>query len=166
MPDMVLMPNGKIVIVNGGQTGTAGYGNVMHEVGSSNADNPAFTPSLYSPNAAPGKRFSNTNMPTSDIARLYHSVATLTPMGNIFISGSNPNLDFSTTKYATEYRAETLNPPYMATGVVRPKMIDPPAKLAFGQKVTIKVNVPPGLATNNMKGNCDFLIPFLSFTKT
>jgi hypothetical protein len=30
-------------------------------------------------------------LPTTDIARLYHSSVTLTPQGNILMAGSNPN---------------------------------------------------------------------------
>ena len=40
-----------------------------------------FTPSIYSPDAPLGMRISNKDMPTTDIARVYHSVASLTPSG-------------------------------------------------------------------------------------
>ncbi|QRW03532.1 glyoxal oxidase [Ceratobasidium sp. AG-Ba] len=111
MPDATLLPDGTVLIVNGAQTGTAGYGNVQNQVGQSNADNPAFTPVLYNPSAPAGSRFSSAGMPTSNIARMYHSVSTLLPSGAVLIAGSNPNADVSTTKYATEYRIEILNPP-------------------------------------------------------
>ncbi|KAG8700515.1 hypothetical protein FRC09_005916, partial [Ceratobasidium sp. 395] len=75
MPDATILPDGKILIMNGAKTGTAGYGNVPDQIGSSNADNPAFTPVLYDPAASAGSRFSSAGMPTSDIARLYHSVS-------------------------------------------------------------------------------------------
>lgn len=75
MPDATLLPDGTVLIVNGGQTGTAGYGNVQNQVGQSNADNPAFMPVLYNPNASAGSRFSSAGMPNSTIARLYHSVS-------------------------------------------------------------------------------------------
>lgn len=101
MPDMVMMPDGKVLIVNGAGTGIAGYGNVKHQVGQSNADNPVFRPLLYDPAAAEGSRFSEEGFPTSDIPRMYHSVATLTPRGDVLIAGSNPNLDRSITEYPT-----------------------------------------------------------------
>lgn len=87
LQETVLLPNGQVLIVNGCKTGVAGYGNVANQVGQSNCDNPAFTPSLYNPNAAAGSRFSNAGLPTSSIARLYHSVATVTPSGNVMIAG-------------------------------------------------------------------------------
>lgn len=110
MPDATILPDGKILIVNGAKTGTAGYGNVPDQVGQSNADNPAFTPVLYDPNAPAGSRFSTDGMPTSDIARLYHSVSTLLPDGRVMIAGSNPNADVETRKYKTEYQVEYISP--------------------------------------------------------
>jgi hypothetical protein len=150
MPETVLLPNGQILIVNGCKTGVAGYGNVANQVGQSNCDNPAFTPSLYTPTAAAGSRFSNTGMPTSSIARLYHSVSTVTPNGGIMITGSNPNADVSTVKYATEYRVEYLNPPWMS--VARPAFVSPPSIIGFAQSLNITVTIPASLITASMTG--------------
>jgi hypothetical protein len=156
MPDSVLLPTGEVVIVNGGKTGVAGYGNVFDQIGQSNADNPAFTPSIYNPSAPSGSRFSNSGMPTSSIARLYHSTATLTPSGNIMIAGSNPNLNFTTRKYPTEYRVEFLNPPWMFQ--TRPTMQSPPSILGFGQSATFPVTIPSGLDVSTLKGAFYFLL--------
>jgi hypothetical protein len=41
MPEFILMPNGKIVIINGGNTGYAAFNSTKDPVGQSNADNPA-----------------------------------------------------------------------------------------------------------------------------
>jgi hypothetical protein len=57
---------------------------VAQRVGDSNADNPASSPVLYDPNAAPGNRFSSTGI-SSNINRMYHSTATLTPNGDILV---------------------------------------------------------------------------------
>ncbi|KAI9606606.1 hypothetical protein H4Q26_006142 [Puccinia striiformis f. sp. tritici PST-130] len=81
MPDMIMMPDGKVLIVNGAQAGVAGYGSLEKMTGNSNAENPSFTPVLYDPQAPLGQRFSSKGLPTTNIARLYHSVATLTPSG-------------------------------------------------------------------------------------
>ena len=72
MPDAVQLPDGKVLIVNGAQSGMAGYGNVRDGTGQSNADDPAYTPVLYDPDAPLGKRFSSAGLPTSKIARMYH----------------------------------------------------------------------------------------------
>lgn len=75
MPDGILLPDGKVLILNGAASGTAGYGNVQNQVGLSNADNPVYQPLLYNPEAPAGKRFSSEGLPTSNIPRMYHSVA-------------------------------------------------------------------------------------------
>jgi len=149
MPDAVLLPTGKIVIVNGGATGISGYGNVIDQIGTSNADNPVLTPVLYDPLAPPSERFSSTGMPTSPIPRLYHSIATLTPSGSIMIAGSNPNLDRSEIRYGTEYRVEWLAPPYMS--LKRPEIVYVPRTLPFGQSIQLNVQLPNG-NKNNFQG--------------
>ena len=149
MPDAVLLPTGEVLIVNGGGTGISGYGNVVDQVGASNADNPVLTPVIYNPMAAAGERFSMEGMPTSSIPRLYHSVATLTPSGNVMIAGSNPNLDRSEVNYGTEYRVEWLNPPYMSQD--RPQITKSLQMIDFDVDVqlTVKLQNP---ASTNIKG--------------
>ncbi|KAF9265608.1 hypothetical protein L218DRAFT_986303 [Marasmius fiardii PR-910] len=139
MPDAIHLPTGQVLIINGAESGISGYGNVKDQIGASNAANPVFTPVLYDPLAEAGHRFSSHGMPTSDIARLYHSVATMTPQGNIMIAGSNPNLDRSEVAYGTEYRVEWLNPPYM--GAQRPKIANfkKVETIPFGQTVSLRV---------------------------
>lgn len=155
MPDAVLLPTGQVVVVNGAETGIAGYGNVQSQVGYSNADRPTLTPVLYDPRAPVGQRFSSEGMPTSEIPRMYHSVATLTPNGDIMIAGSNPNLDRSEVTFGTEYRVEWLGPPYMSQERPAISSVDDDKKrLEFGQQVLIKVQPVAGssLRGSNVQG--------------
>ncbi|KXN80994.1 hypothetical protein AN958_06506 [Leucoagaricus sp. SymC.cos] len=123
MPDAVLLPTGQIVIVNGGKT--------------------VFTPVLYNPQAPRGKRFyRDEDMPTSSIPRLYHSIATLTPRGDLMITGSNPNFDRSEVKYVTEYRVEWLSPPYMRLD--RPYIEESPRNINFKETFAIRLNGAAG----------------------
>ncbi|CAE6440782.1 unnamed protein product [Rhizoctonia solani] len=142
LSDGVLLPNGKILIINGGRTGVAGigYANAQNRIGDSNADNPTFTPLLYDPDLPAGQRFTQANMPTSNIGRLYHSVATLLPSGAVLIGGSNPNDDMQTRPWASEYRVEYLNPPYMSA--TRPTYTGLPAMVNYGATFTISVSIP------------------------
>ncbi|CAE7085530.1 unnamed protein product [Rhizoctonia solani] len=140
MPDAVLLPDGRVVMVNGGRKGIAGYGNVKLQVGSSNADDPVFTPVLYDPKAPAGRRFTSEGMPSSNIPRLYHSVATLVPDGSIMIAGSNPNLDVSTVAFGTEYRVEWLRPDYMA--LPRPRITSLPQRIDFMGSFTLDIMLP------------------------
>lgn len=137
MPDAVLLPAGEVLIINGAGSGISGYGNVLNQVGTSNAANPVMTPVLYNPVAPPGQRFLSAGMPTSQIPRLYHSVATLTPNGDVMVAGSNPNLDRSEVMYGTEYRVEWFKPPYMTMD--RPDILEGVSDLGFGQVVTLKM---------------------------
>jgi len=142
MGEGVLLPDGRVLILNGARTGVAGYGNVAGQVGQSNADNPTFRPVLYDPDAPAGSRFSTAGLPSSEIARMYHSTATLVPDGRIMIAGSNPNGDVTTTRYETEYRVEWLSPPYMA--MPRPTYSELPATIRYGRTFNLRVNLPAG----------------------
>ncbi|KAF5351167.1 hypothetical protein D9756_008348 [Leucocoprinus leucothites] len=146
MNEMILMPNGKVLIINGAQTGYAAFNAVQDLIGSADADHPALTPSLYSPDAPLGQRISNAEMPTTDIPRVYHSSVTLTPKGNLLIAGSNPNGGIvNDTIFHSEYRVEYLNPPYMT--VARPQLLNVPQKLGFNHEFTVDVVIPPRLDT-------------------
>ncbi|KAF8956896.1 hypothetical protein BDZ97DRAFT_2079549 [Flammula alnicola] len=154
MPELLLLPNGQVLIVNDGQTGYAAFDTVPDPVGfQSNADHAAFTPSLYTPELPLGQRISNKVMPTTDIPRVYHSVASLTPQGNILIAGSNPNGQVvnGTGEFHTyiEYRVEYLNSPYMS--LQRPVMSNVPAKIGFNKRFTTNVSVPKNLKANSIQ---------------
>jgi Glyoxal oxidase N-terminus/Domain of unknown function (DUF1929) len=155
MPDAVLLPTGDVFIVNGGGSGIAGYGNLQHQVGQSNADHPVFTPVLYNPTAQIDSRFSSNGLPTSNIPRLYHSSATLLPDGHVLVAGSNPNLDRSTVMYQTEYRVEHFYPPYM--NATRPSIINCPMKMEFNQSYNMQVRLPDDISPNTVKGTYIYL---------
>ncbi|KAF8996332.1 copper radical oxidase [Cyathus striatus] len=140
MGELIPLPDMRILIVNGAQTGVAGYGNVRDQVGQSNADNPAYTAMVYDPVAPEGSRFSSSGIPTSDTARIYHSTATLTPNGTILLAGSNPNYDVSTNKYPTEFRLEVLSPPYMSQP--RPTYSGLPEQINYNSTFNISVSLP------------------------
>ena len=100
------------------------------------------TPVLYDPAAPAGQRWSSDGFSASTVPRMYHSSALLladglpifylhlalhlrtTLLGSIFVSGSNPNKDYSTgpdVKYPTEYRTERFFPPYYNQRRPQPK---------------------------------------------
>ncbi|CAG8781081.1 31326_t:CDS:2 [Racocetra persica] len=121
MPDGVLMPDGKLLYLNGASCGFAGWdqGSTTNRLHS--AQNPIKTPFLYDPLANNGSRW--TTLAASTIVRVYHSNAFLLPDGTVFVSGSNPNSPPCTTcEYPTEYRVERFTPPYLLTGAPRATM--------------------------------------------
>ncbi|KAI0076968.1 hypothetical protein K474DRAFT_1182017 [Panus rudis PR-1116 ss-1] len=152
MPELVHLPNGQVLIANGARTGFAAIAQVPDAIGNSNADHAVLTPSLYTPSAPLGRRISNAGMPTSDVARVYHSSITLTPQGNFLVAGSNPNAQTvvgPNVKFPSEFRVQTLDPPFMF--VDRPKIVSAPKKIGFGKKVTVPVSIPASLRRPNAK---------------
>ncbi|THU91429.1 glyoxal oxidase precursor [Dendrothele bispora CBS 962.96] len=150
MPEMVMLPNGQTMIINGARTGYAALNGVKDPVGNSNADHAVKTPVLYNRDAPLGSRFDRTGLPTTDIARVYHSSVSLTPNGNIFIAGSNPNGGVVTgDKFSSEFRVEYLNPPFMS--VPRPAVSNVPTQFGFNEKFTANVDIPEGLNTSDVK---------------
>jgi len=148
MPDSILMPDGKITFLNGAQTGYAGFRK------GSKADplwvnsNPAFNPVLYDPVA---KTYAKMN--PSTVARMYHSTATLTPDGYIYVAGSNPQASVQTgIEFPTEYRAEKFSPPYLLTNIPRPTILtldgttinQSRIPITYGQSVTLVISLPAG----------------------
>ncbi|THU91855.1 hypothetical protein K435DRAFT_673254 [Dendrothele bispora CBS 962.96] len=141
MPELILLPDGRILIVNGAQTGVAGEHNVGDQIGESNADNPALTPVIYDPSAAPGHRFSSDGIPATTIPRMYHSTSSLTPNGSVLLAGSNPNSNFTTDqKFSTEYRYEFYSPPYMFQP--RPTYTGLPATVDYNSQFQLSVDLP------------------------
>ena len=156
MPELVHIPNGQVLLVNGAGTGFAAIAQVPDPAGNANCDHAVLVPAVYTPDAPLGQRFSNRGMPDSGIARVYHSSVTLTPQGNFLIAGSNPNNDFNTTvdKFPSELRVQTLDPPFMF--VERPKILSMPEKMAFDTRVTVPISLPASLraTASNVQGEC------------
>ncbi|KAH9911058.1 glyoxal oxidase precursor [Epithele typhae] len=147
MPELVHLPNGQVLIINGAGTGFAAIGSVSDPVGNANADDAVLVPSLYTPDLPLGHRISNKGMPNSGIARVYHSSVTLTPQGNFLIAGSNPNPNTTLAapgiKFPSEFRIQTLDPPFM--NVARPRILSMPEKIGFGKTITVPISVPAAL---------------------
>ncbi|EPT04572.1 hypothetical protein FOMPIDRAFT_281602 [Fomitopsis schrenkii] len=133
MGNLIFLPNGKILCLNGAGTGVAGYGNTTWAIGQSFADNPVLDPIIYDPSAASGKKWSRDGLSASTIPRMYHSSATLLPDGSVFVSGSNPNADYNVgpdVKFPTEYRVEKFYPLYYNERRPQPQGL--PNKLSYG----------------------------------
>ncbi|ORX90448.1 hypothetical protein K493DRAFT_330879 [Basidiobolus meristosporus CBS 931.73] len=130
MPDIMALPDGRLIIVNGVEIGTAGF---------NRAKEPTFAPVIYDPYAPKGDRF--TTLGKSTIPRVYHSSALLIPDGRIFVAGSNPNSDatFEQVDFPTEYRVEAFSPPYLFGETPRPVIQKIPEKIHYGEKFEVNV---------------------------
>ncbi|KAG5463684.1 MAG: hypothetical protein BJ554DRAFT_5345 [Olpidium bornovanus] len=166
--DMILLPDGTVFIVNGARHGSGG--GHMAEV-------PALKPLIYDPKKARGERV-RTDLPGSTIPRMYHSVASLMPSGEVLVAGSNPAVLYAppgstpggrnypsffnngklsflqaqqnkTSSYPTEYRVEMFSPPYMSTSN-RPNITAMPQS-SIAYNTSFDITVDPAL-------DCD--VPF------
>lgn len=102
MGDMILLPTGDVLIINGAGRGTAGW---------NSAREPVLNPVIYRPGNEPKTRFEV--LAPSKIPRLYHSTAHLLSDGRVLIGGSNPNRNYNfSTIFPTELSLEAFYPPY------------------------------------------------------
>lgn len=86
MKDMLLLPPGDIILINGATYGSAGW---------DEARNPAYNPVLYLPDEDPTGGFVVLN--PSQIPRMYHSTAALLPDGRVLVGESNPYQTYNFT---------------------------------------------------------------------
>lgn len=122
MSDMLNLPNGEILILNGAKKGASGW---------EFAEDPILTPFLYSPNKPNGNRFKV--LAATTIARMYHSTSAVLAEGKILVAGSNtnPGYKFQGVKFPTELRVEKFSPPYLDPALDKFK----PKKVHLGNKV-------------------------------
>ncbi|XP_004292851.1 PREDICTED: uncharacterized protein LOC101303486 [Fragaria vesca subsp. vesca] len=103
MGDMVILPTGDVLMINGAKKGTAGL---------NFAEDPNVIPVIYKPDNPMTRRFMELRETT--IPRMHGSTSTLLPDGTILVAGSNPNFyyNFTGVKYPTELRVEKFYPTY------------------------------------------------------
>ncbi|KAL3639099.1 hypothetical protein CASFOL_017006 [Castilleja foliolosa] len=136
MGDMVLLPNGNVLIVNGASSGVAGW-----DLGR----DPVLTPVVYRPNNPVESRFEN--QASSTRPRMYHSTAVLLRDGRVLVSGSNPNAyySFARARFPTDLTVEAFSPDYLDGGSVnlRPSIVSPAsrANIGYGKQLPITFTV-------------------------
>ncbi|KAL5831417.1 hypothetical protein ACOSQ3_016837 [Xanthoceras sorbifolium] len=137
MGDMILLPTGDVLIINGAAKGTAGWG-VARE--------PVLNPVLYHTiNPIIGVKKINRFeiLSPSTIPRLYHSTAHLLSDGRVLVGGSNPNINYNfSTNYPTDLSLEVFYPPYLMSNnnKSRPLItaIKPGVLLEYKQEILIE----------------------------
>ncbi|XP_068646560.1 aldehyde oxidase GLOX-like [Aristolochia californica] len=145
MGDMVLLPDGSVLIINGATQGAAGW---------ENGRAPATNPVVYWPGKAVNSRFELQN--PSTIPRLYHSSAVLLRDGRVLVGGSNPHsgYEFYGKEFPTELSLEAFSPTYLSSPRrnFRPAITFPPSrtKLGYGHSLSLRFRIPGGQGTNGV----------------
>jgi hypothetical protein len=146
MGDMVLLPTGDVLIVNGAAAGTAGW-----ELGRE----PVTRPVLYRPDAPLGARF-EASLAASVVPRMYHSSAALDTYGRVLVGGSNPHVGyvFTNVTHPTELSLEAFLPPYMDPrhDGARPRVLAAPAEVGYGEATAVRFGIPAGAADGAATG--------------
>jgi hypothetical protein len=119
MPDAVLLPDGKVLVMNGSSRGHA-----------DNGANPVWEAEMYDPQANTW-----TDMAPMSVPRLYHATALLLPDGRVMTAGTdsvwNPD-----PFHTAETRVEIFSPPYLSRGP-RPTISAAPATVLYGSQFAI-----------------------------
>ncbi|XP_071712579.1 aldehyde oxidase GLOX1-like [Rutidosis leptorrhynchoides] len=145
MGDMLLLPNGQVLIINGASAGVAGW-----EL----ERNPVLSPVTYRPDNQIGSRFEVQNPSTKP--RVYHSTAVLLRDGRVLVGGSNPHdkYVFTNVLYPTELSLEAFSPSYLDSSAspLRPRIISPKtkAKIHYGKRLAITFTVTGPLDPNSV----------------
>ncbi|GIL93152.1 hypothetical protein Vretimale_19388 [Volvox reticuliferus] len=155
MPDSVLLPNGKVIILNGAWKGLAGD---SASGGDSRANYPILYAEEYNPYAPVGSRYRR--MATTLIARMYHSTAGLTTNGTIIVAGCDrcyrylvqPGYDFDPSPTSkAEYRVEIFSPPYFFMEESKPSIVRTSSNImSYTVPFTITYTFPAGWASNRL----------------
>ncbi|KAI4354578.1 hypothetical protein L6164_003428 [Bauhinia variegata] len=133
MGDMVMLPTGDVLIINGAQKGAQGF---------EMASNPCLYPVLYRQDQPAGLRFMTLNPGT--VPRMYHSTANLLPDGRVLLAGSNPHIFYKfDAEFPTELRIEAFSPEYLSAdrANIRPTMEEMPETVRYGETFDVFVSV-------------------------
>ncbi|PAN38908.1 hypothetical protein PAHAL_7G206500 [Panicum hallii] len=143
MGDMILLPNGEVLIINGATDGIAGWD-------SANTFNP--TPVVYRPDRPLGDRF-EAQAPAAGTPRprMYHASAVLLRDGRVLLGGSNPHerYVFGNAKFPTELSLEAFSPDYLDASnddrrpsIVNPSLTSAPVSVKYDDQLVVAFRVP------------------------
>ena len=120
MPDAIILPNGKILVVNGCEKGKSDEG-----------ENPVLVPELYDP------EYKNwTKMTPMNVKRLYHSNALLLPDGRVMTAGTDKEWNKG-ENIRDEYRIDVFTPPYLQNNT-RPEIQNVKKEAKYSEEIIIE----------------------------
>ncbi len=123
MPDAVLLPDGKVLVVGGSSKGHAGNA----------AADPVLFAEIYDTTTEKFSGLCSMNTP-----RVYHATAILLPDARVLMMGKDRPLNSPPYDYP-EYRAEFFSPPYLFAGT-RPTIAAVPSTANYNSNFNISTN--------------------------
>lgn len=151
MPDSILLPNGKVLVVGGGRFGQSG-GLLAHFTSTDTQGNPdkgatdpVLAPEMFDPETETWEEL----CPKS-LERLYHTTAVLLPDARVLVAGHDGALNMSPYD-ASRYELEVFSPPYLfgPDGALahRPAIIEAPASVNLGHRFGIRTREAAQIAS-------------------
>ncbi|KAJ7973821.1 Galactose oxidase [Quillaja saponaria] len=143
MGDMLILPTGDLLLINGAQRGTAAW---------LDAKEPNLTPLLYNPDKPNGQRFKE--LKPSQIPRMYHSSSAVLQDGKVLVAGSNtnPTYQYKGVEFPTELRVEKFSPPYLHKSLdkYRPEIVEEASvkQFTYGQRIVTQFQLTREKALN------------------
>ena len=150
--NVVIQPNGKLLIMNGGRLGKTG----APAIGQPNTKAETMHVFCYDPLKPDGQRWSV--MAESPIRRLYHSSGVLVPDGRTLIMGTDEASFLPRDAY--EHRVEAFTLPWLLDGTPRPVITDIQSgiiaynsvfSVSFTGKVTGVAIITPSASTHGVE---------------
>jgi hypothetical protein len=128
MPDAIILPNAKILVVNGSSKGK-----------SDTAVDPVLDTELFNPELEIWERMSPMTVP-----RLYHATAILLSDGRVLVAGTDG--EWNKPPYNKDQRnIEIFDPPYLFHEQ-RPEIITVPSNLTYNTLFDIETPIPDNIA--------------------
>jgi hypothetical protein len=151
MPDSVLLPNGKVLVVGGGSFGQSGgllahfTSTDMHGNPDKGATDPVLQPEIFDPETETWEEL----CPKS-LERLYHTTAVLLPDARVLVAGHDGALNMPPYD-ASRYELEVFSPPYLfgpdGTPANRPAIVEAPANVNLAQRFGIRTREAAEIAS-------------------
>ncbi|GAB4835964.1 hypothetical protein Ancab_000883 [Ancistrocladus abbreviatus] len=146
MGDMLLLPNGDVIIINGAEMGTAGW---------EDGQSPVTRPVIYRPTNVNNQRFAI--MYPATRPRMYHSSAILLTDGRVLVGGSNPHIyyNFTHVDFPTDLSLEAYSPPYLSDeyAPVRPNIMYGDQVVGYRLQFSVTFNVQQYLTASAVSVN-------------
>jgi hypothetical protein len=139
MPDSVLLPNGKVLVVNGARFGMAGaFGMHLGDLGPER--DPVLQPELFDPETDTWESICPMTIP-----RVYHATAALLPDARVLVAGHDGMLNNYRAMPGqpplreSKYQLEIFSPPYLFRGA-RPVVTSAPTVVRYRSAFQIEIS--------------------------